>query len=124
MFENIDKIKVQGGKSMCIKMVSHHREPKAIMDLLIRNVDANLIYKDYFIVKEGKEIIYMVFEKSKWRDDKVEILCVNIQNLQDKTLISVVVSPEKIHDYDCPKEDWSQYIINILKDYILEVWEE
>ena len=66
----------------------------------------------------------MVFEKNKLRDDKVETLCINIENIRGITTATIIISPEATYEGEYIKEDWLDSIMNIIEDYIIELWEE
>jgi hypothetical protein len=109
---------------MCTKIASLSVAPSEVMNLFIMDIDADLIYKQSFKLYEEKEIVYMVFEKNKLRDEKVETLCINIENMRGITTATIIISPEITYDRDCIKEDWLESIMDIIKDYIIELWEE
>jgi len=112
---------------MCTKNASLSIHPKEVMEMFLRDIDADLIQYDYFELENDKGFGYMVFEKNYLRSKCAEMLNINVENIRGVTNVIIIASSD-MEEYanigSREKQSWIDESMAIIEEYIIEKMDE
>lgn len=97
--------------------------PRETFNILVKKINADLIYKEIDSIDDEREFAILVFEKYYFRSKNRAALTVVIDSFQGITLVRAIAagsSQGMIFDFDWGAgEDFARSVKKILKKYII-----